>query len=47
MRELGDPNDTLEQHLERRHIMDPKLDLLDTDDEDDFLDITNNTDLDL
>ena len=47
MKELGNPNDTLEQRLERHRLTDPDLSLLDTDDEDDFLNVTNDdTDFD-
>ena len=37
MCELGNPNETLEQRLERRKREDPDLDLVPTDDEDDIL----------
>ena len=45
MKELGDPNETLEERLERRRRENPELYQLATDDEDDFLDVTSNVEL--
>ena len=39
MRELGDPNDTLEQRLERRWLENPELSSVPTDEEDDLLEV--------
>ena len=41
MRELGDPNDTLEQRLERRRLENPELSSVPTDEEDDLLEVNS------
>ncbi len=46
MRELGNPNDTLEQRLERRRLEEPELSNVPTDEEDDLLDTNSDFEFD-
>ena len=46
MRELGNPNDTLEQRLERRRLEEPELSNVPTDEEDDLLDTNSDYEFD-
>ena len=46
MQELGNPNDTLEQCLERRRLEDLELSNVPTDEEDDLLDTNSDFEFD-